>query len=138
MGLTVIEGIEMWKIALAAVFICAFSMIPAQAASVQSKSGVRVQVSRSAQRALQCVIDYVERHGVRIKSMRGYGRGTVAHSLHPSGRALDINQVARGVTRPSIPHSIANAAGSNCGVISGGTWHNDDVGHWNIAISARR
>lgn len=109
-------------------------VLPAQAAQVRSKSGVTVSVAPSARAALQCVVDYVEAAGVRIKYMRGYGRGTVRGSLHPSGRALDINQTGRNKTRPHVPPSIANAAADKCGVVSGARWHWRDGGHWNMPI----
>lgn len=101
-------------------------------AEVRSRSGVRVKVAAAAQHRLQCVVNYVEAHGVRITAMRGYGRGTVRHSLHPSGRALDINQTDRNVTHPAVPHAVASAAGRTCGVISGSDWSYADNGHWNL------
>jgi hypothetical protein len=107
-------------------------------APVRSKSGKTVQVAPSAQRALQCVVDYLEQHGVRITSMRGYGRGSVPASLHPSGRALDVNQYARDRVRPKVPRHISNAAADTCGVISGARWNNADNGHWNLPVTARR
>jgi len=104
------------------------------AAIVRSRSGVAVRVAPSAQRALQCVVDFVEAAGVRIKAMRGYGPGTVHGSLHPSGRALDINQVARNRTRPFVSPRIANAAADACGVVSGARWSYADNGHWNLMM----
>ena len=99
---------------------------------VKSRSGVAVRVHPSAQAALQCVVDYVEASGVRVKYMRGYGRGTVRGSLHPSGRAIDINQYARGRTRPHVPAHVSNAAADRCGVVSGARWAWNDNGHWNL------
>jgi hypothetical protein len=104
---------------------------------VRSHSGVAVRVAPSARAALQCVVDYVEAHGVHIKAMRGYGYGTVAHSLHPSGRALDINQTDRNITHPVVPRGVSNAAADRCGVISGARWGYADNGHWNLIIHGR-
>ena len=104
---------------------------------VRSSKGVSIRVAPSARTALQCVVDYVEARGVRIKSMRGYGPGTVRASLHPSGRAIDINQTSRDVTRPVVPRAISNAAADKCGVISGARWGYADNGHWNLAIHGR-
>lgn len=101
---------------------------------VRSKSGVVIKVAPSARAALQCVVDFVERSGVRVKYMRGYGRGTVRASLHPSGRAIDINQYARNRTKPSVPRSVSNAAADHCGVISGARWGYADNGHWNLSV----
>lgn len=111
--------------------------IPAGGAEVRSRSGVRAHVAPSARKPLQCVIDFVEHRGIHIKAMRGYGAGTVSGSLHPSGRALDINQLARDVTRPLVSRKVANGAGAACGVISGGIWHDSDVGHWNLGRHER-
>ena len=110
----------------------------ADAATVHSKSGITVHVSPGARAALQCVVNYVEKAGVRIKAMRGYGAGTVAHSLHPSGQALDINQLGRGVTSPYVPGRVSNAAADKCGVVSGNRWANNDNGHWNLGHTASR
>ena len=104
---------------------------------VRSIRGVAVRVAPSARAALQCVVDYVEARGVRITAMRGYGAGTVRASLHPSGRAIDINQTHRNVTRPIVPRSVSNAAADKCGVISGARWGYADNGHWNLAIHGR-
>jgi hypothetical protein len=81
---------------------------------------------------MQCVVDFVEQAGVKITAMRGYGRGTVRGSLHPSGRAIDINQYARDATRPQVPRQIANDAADKCGVVSGARWSYPDNGHWNL------
>lgn len=113
-------------------------VVAASASIVSSRSGVRVNVSPSAAGSLQCVINYVESHGVRITAMRGYGRGTVRGSLHPGGNALDINQYARNRTRPHVPAHISNAAADACGVISGARWGYADNGHWNLGITASR
>lgn len=102
-------------------------------AKVKSRSGVVIYVNASARAALQCVVDFVEAAGVKIKYMRGYGVGTVRRSLHPSGQAIDINQFARDVTKPKVPRNISNAAADKCGVISGARWGYADNGHWNLS-----
>lgn len=124
----------MVRCSVAALVAYCFLVSLADAATVRSRSGVRIKVAPSARLALQCVVDYVESRGIRIKAMRGYGRGTVAASLHPSGRALDINQIARDVTRPVVPRSISNAAADKCGVTSGARWGYADNGHWNLRL----
>jgi hypothetical protein len=82
-------------------------------ATVTSKSGITVSVAARAQAALQCVVNHVESAGVRIVAMRGYGSGTVAHSLHPSGNALDINQTGRAYSARST-----RRAGSGSAILS--------------------
>jgi len=74
---------------------------------------------------------------VRIKYMRGYGKGTVRGSLHPSGNAIDINQTHRDRTSPAVPRHVANAAADRCGVVSGARWGYADNGHWNMTQTAR-
>ena len=112
----------------------------AEAATVKSRSGILIHVAENARSALQCVVNYVEKAGVRIVSMRGYGPGTIAHSLHPSGQAIDINQVGRGVfgRNPRVPGRVADKAADKCGVISGNRWANNDLGHWNLGHMASR
>lgn len=117
--------------AIAVLSLACIFATPCQAATISSRSGIRIQVSPHAAAKLQCVINYVERY-VRIKYMRGYGRGTVRGSRHPSGNALDINQYARGRTRPAIPMHVSNGAADTCGVTSGARWLNQDNGHWNL------
>jgi hypothetical protein len=104
----------------------------ADAATVRSRSGVTVRVHPSAQSPFQCVIDYLESHGVKIKFMRGYGRASVQGSMHPAGKGLDINQTGRNITRPHVPASLSNAAADKCGVVSGARWRWKDNGHWNL------
>lgn len=122
-------------VAAGALFVAAGMLMATKAhgAEVRSRSGKHAHVSAAAQPRLQCVVDFIEARGIRITAMRGYGRGTVRGSLHPSGQALDINQIGRDRTRPHIPVMIANAAGVQCNVISGGTWRARDSGHWNLA-----
>jgi hypothetical protein len=112
--------------------VLSFQTADAGGVIVRSQSGIVVRVSPSARSALQCVVDYVESRGVKIKSMRGYGPGTVKRSLHPGGRAIDINQTARNRTSPVVPRAVANMAADACGVVSGARWSYADNGHWNL------
>jgi len=107
-------------------------------ALVKSGSGVTARVALTAKEKLQCVVDYVESHGVHIVSLRGIGKATVSGSLHPSGRALDINQDGRNVTHPHVPRSVSNAAADHCGVISGARWRYADNGHFNLIVGQAR
>lgn len=124
-------------------FLVAALTRPSHGAEVRSRSGVTIKVAPSAQRAAQCVFDFVEARGIKIKYARGYGEGTVRGSYHPSGRAWDINQYARNRTKPHIPPSVSNAAADACGVVSGARWGWKDNGHWNVrsndvVLSARK
>jgi hypothetical protein len=126
---------QFWKnlaIAFALAGVVTLVNFGARGDTVTSRSGVKVRVAASARAALQCVVDQVEAAGVRIKFMRGIGPGTVKGSMHPGGRAIDINQLSRNVTRPAVPRAVSNAAADRCGVISGARWSYADNGHWNL------
>lgn len=126
------QTLKQWAVAFAAAGLVTLIGSQARGDTVASRSGVKIKVAPSARAALQCVVDHVEAAGVRIKFMRGYGPGTVPRSLHPPGRALDINQLSRDVTRPHVPRHVSNAAADRCGVISGARWGYADNGHWNL------
>lgn len=89
-------------------------------------------VASSAQPILQCVLDHVEAAGVRITALGGIrpGRCSTA-SMHPCGKALDINQTARDVNGP--PRYVSSAAALACGAVSGSWWsRNPDNGHFQV------
>jgi len=101
-------------------------------AEVKSKSGAKTQVASSAAAKFQEFIDWLDEHGYPIKFMGGIRRGRCGlASLHPCGKAIDINQVARGrVIRAYPPGTAAKAA--SLGIVSGGSWCHSDLGHWQI------
>lgn len=80
---------------------------------------------------MQCVLDGLRAAGYPVRFARGLGAGSVPGSLHPAGLAMDVNQVARGVTTPRMPSSEI-AIASSCGVISGAQWANNDSGHFQL------
>jgi hypothetical protein len=88
--------------------------------------------------AFQCLVNRLDRQGYPIHFMGGWrARGSVRHSLHPAGLALDINQYRRNVTRPRMPRNeiaLANA----CGLISGAQWGWADSGHFQLGGWAGR
>lgn len=117
--------------AILATFLLAAFCFTAEAATVRARSGATAQVAAGSAGKFQCLIDRLEGSGVSIKFMGGYrAHGSVRGSLHPSGRALDINQYARNVTRPHVPAGIGNAAASACGLIHGAVWRHADGGHF--------
>jgi hypothetical protein len=104
---------------------------PAHGAEVSSSGGVTVQVASSAQHKLQCVVTYLETNGCKVRFMRGIGHGTVRHSLHPSGRAIDTNQTSRNVVRSCPSRSLSIRAAVTCGALSGASWvRSPDNGHF--------
>lgn len=99
---------------------------------VRAASGATAHVASSATAAFQCVINALEAQGYPVKFMGGYANGGhIRHSLHYSGLALDVNQLARGVTRPSMPSNEISLANS-CGLVSGAQWANNDSGHFQL------
>jgi hypothetical protein len=110
----------------------------ARAGTVRARAGAIAHVADAAVAAFQCVIDRLEAEGYSVRFMGGYRKhGSVPHSLHPKGLALDINQLARNVTRPKMPaNEIAIANG--CGAVSGAQWRHGDSGHFQIGGWAGR
>lgn len=96
---------------------------------VRAASGAVAHVAVSAAGAFQCFIDRLEGQGYPVRFMGGYARGGhIRGSLHYSGRALDVNQLARGVTRPRMPANEIELA-NGCGLVSGAQWAHNDSGH---------
>jgi hypothetical protein len=99
---------------------------------VRSSSGATAHVAGRATGAFQCLVSALDRQGYPIRFMGGWrAHGSVRASLHPAGLALDINQYARNVTRPRMPHNEVALANS-CGLISGAQWANSDSGHFQL------
>jgi hypothetical protein len=99
---------------------------------VRSSSGATAHVASRATGAFQCLVSALDRQGYPIRFMGGWrAHGSVRASLHPAGLALDINQYARNVTRPRMPHNEIALANS-CGLISGAQWANSDSGHFQL------
>lgn len=93
--------------------------------------GVTASVAAAATGPMQCVLDALVSRGYPVRFMRGFGRGSVAGSLHPAGMAMDVNQLSRGVTSPRMPSDEISLA-NGCGVISGAQWTNNDSGHFQL------
>lgn len=99
---------------------------------VRSASGAAAHVAPRAAGAFQCLVSALDRQGYPIHFMGGYrAHGSVRHSLHPMGLALDINQYGRNRTRPRMP-SDEIALANSCGLISGAQWASGDSGHFQL------
>ena len=99
---------------------------------VRAKSGATARVAAHVAAAFQCVIDKLEGQGYPVRFMGGFARGGhIPGSLHYSGMALDVNQVARNVTRPAMPSNEITLANS-CGLVSGAQWRWADSGHFQM------
>ena len=116
---------------IAAALSCALAF-QAEAGTVHARSGAVAHVADHAVSRFQCVVDRLESQGYHVRFMGGWrAHGSVRGSLHPAGLALDINQLARGVTRPRMPGNEITIA-SSCGVISGAAWRHNDSGHFQV------
>lgn len=102
------------------------------ATTISASTGARAEVAGSHASNFQCLVSGLEAAGYRIDFMGGFRRhGSVPHSKHPLGLALDINQTGRGrVTRP-LPSSATSIA-EGCGLFHGALWHNQDQGHFEV------
>jgi hypothetical protein len=97
---------------------------------VRAASGATAHVASRAAGAFQCVVDRLQGQGYPVRFMGGFARsGHIRHSLHYAGLALDINQIGRNVTRPSMPSNEISIAHS-CGLVSGAQWAHADSGHF--------
>lgn len=104
---------------------------PAAYGATITTAGVSAQVASAASAPLQCVLSALTARGYPVRFIRGYGSGSVPHSLHPSGMALDVNQTSRGRTVPHMPQDEVTLA-RVCGAVSGASWRNNDSGHFQV------
>jgi hypothetical protein len=120
----------MTRVLIAMALLC----LPATsfAGTVRSRSGATAHVADSATGAFQCLVSRLDGAGYPIHFMGGWRRhGSVSHSLHPSGLALDINQYGRNVVRPHLPVGTT-AMANDCGLIHGASWDTADAGHFQL------
>jgi len=104
----------------------------ASAAEVRSKSGARTSVSSTYASKFQALISWLDSQGYPIKFLGGVRRGSCSQrSLHPCGKAIDINQVARGRVIKKFPPGT-DAYARSLGLVSGSGWCNQDTGHFQV------
>lgn len=104
---------------------------------VRSKTGATARVAHRHTAKFQCLVDWLDDNGFRIKSMGGIAKRPFAGSLHPIGAALDIDQVRRNhlFHGKRYPEGT-NEAASRCGLMHGDrtVWRNHpDYGHFQVA-----
>lgn len=96
-----------------------------------SKSGARTSVSSAALPHFQCLLKKLEEAGLEILTLGGFGpRGNA--SAHPTGNALDINQLSRNRCSRSFPAGTT-AMAKACGLVHGAIWSHPDTGHFEMA-----
>jgi hypothetical protein len=98
---------------------------------VRASSGAVARVAAHATESFQCIVNSLERHGYPVRFMGGLSSGHMRNSLHHVGLALDVNQIARNVTKPRMPSNEVELANS-CGLVSGAQWRNADSGHFQL------
>lgn len=98
---------------------------------VRASSGAVARVAAHATEAFQCIVNRLEQRGYPVRFMGGLSSGHMRNSLHHVGLALDVNQVARNVTKPRMPGNEIELANS-CGLVSGAQWRNADSGHFQL------
>ncbi len=95
-----------------------------------ASSGAKTSVSMVARPHFVCLLNKLEATGYRIDDMGGYAsRGN--SSAHPTGNALDINQVSRNVVTRRLPPNATQLA-RDCGLVHGAVWNNPDQGHFEM------
>lgn len=105
---------------------------PSNGAEIKSSSGARANVSPSAAPKFQALVNWLDAHGYPIKFMGGYRPGKCwTGGMHPCGKAIDINQVARGRVVGRLPAGV-DAFARTLGIVPGSGWCNQDQGHFQI------
>lgn len=108
---------------------------------VRSKFGASARVAHMHTAKFQCLVDWLDDQGFRIKSMGGIAKRPFAGSLHPIGAALDIDQASRNRLFHGKRYPAGtNEAAANCGLMHGDrtVWPNHpDYGHFQVAGVSR-
>lgn len=114
----------------AVVFFCSVAF--AEMATVKSKSGAHARVAASYQAKFQALVNWLESHNYPIKFMGGWRPGKCwSGGMHPCGKAIDINQTARGRVVARLPSGVDQFARS-IGLVPGSGWCNQDQGHFQV------
>lgn len=101
-----------------------------EAGDLVAANGRSANVSAAALPHFRCLVAWLEGAGYQIDFMTGYAARPGNPSAHPTGNALDINQIDRGrVTRP-FPAGVDGAA-RGCGLTPGSSF--GDTGHFEMA-----
>jgi hypothetical protein len=109
-----------------------FAALPAFSATIKSKSGASANVAASAQGKFQALVTWLDQHNYPIKFMGGIRPGKCwSGGMHPCGKAIDINQVARGRIVARFPSGTDQFARS-IGLVPGSGWCNQDQGHFQV------
>lgn len=95
-----------------------------------TSSGRSFMVAPRAAGAFQGLVDEFERAGFHIPFIGGWRRhGSVRHSKHPAGLAIDICQTGRNRVACRMPPN-ATAIAARYGLVHGAVWRRPDAGHF--------
>jgi hypothetical protein len=97
---------------------------------VDCKSGASTSVSDAMLPHAQCLLRWLDAMGYPVREIGGYGERHNP-SAHPTGNALDVNQLSRNVVSVRFPAGVTQAA-SNCGLVHGAIWSYPDTGHFEM------
>jgi hypothetical protein len=94
-------------------------------------------VHPSAVDALKCVVNGLQKAGLPIKTLWGYGCRPLSNSNHPRGLAVDVDQYARDRTSPPVPRQQGVDIARSCNVTSGAVLRNPENGHFEVRSMSR-
>lgn len=97
---------------------------------VRTRGGATASVSTVARPHFQCLLDKLDAAGYQISFMGGYARRGNS-SAHPTGNALDINQIGRNIVTRRLPSNATQMA-RDCGLMHGAEWSRPDTGHFEM------
>lgn len=128
----------MLRAILAAIFLCLTSASHAGSlVTLHTKSGRTFSVAAHAAGAFKSFVDEFERSGFPIRFIGGWrAHGSIPHSLHPAGLAIDICQTGRNRVACQMPPNVT-AMAERCGLVHGAIWRRPDAGHFELAGSHR-
>lgn len=120
---------------LASMILLLLLLVPASAASVESRAGGKASGLTSTMAAkAECLIRGLEAHGAVLKFMGGYRPGHCAQDhKHSCGMAIDICQWSRNSvdSRCHLPgKAVEDEVAARCGLFAGAQWCNADRGHF--------
>jgi hypothetical protein len=97
---------------------------------VDCRSGASTSVSDAMLPHAQCLLRWLDAVGYPVRDIGGFGERNNP-SAHPTGNALDVNQLGRNVVSVRFPAGVTQAA-SDCGLVHGAIWSNPDTGHFEM------
>lgn len=108
-------------------------------ATITTKSGRKFQVAAQFAENFRGFLDDYEKAGGHIGSASGGLNERPGNaSYHPVGRAIDVNQIGRGVRSKdqNLPLSAEDALAAKWGLRSGNSFRSNDNGHFEVHSAA--